>query len=86
MPGPRYGAKRPVFVLGRSTPGFQEGAGKYMVHFADNRPQPGGPIVDASEFTFYSGMSNIDFELQDGNPVAIAVRLRCRCRDPKAWV
>jgi hypothetical protein len=69
-----YGATRPVFVLGRNTPGFQDGTGHYMVHFADNRPQPGGPIVDASEFTFYSGMSNIDFELQDGNPAAIAVR------------
>jgi sugar lactone lactonase YvrE len=69
-----YGPKRPVFVLGRNTPGFQEGPGRYMVHFADNRPQPGGPIVDATEFTFYSGMSNIDFELQDGNPAAVAVR------------
>ena len=45
-----------------------------MVHFADNRPDPGAPIVDATEFTFFSGMSNIDFELQDGNPAAIAVR------------
>ena len=69
-----YGAKRPVFVLGRNTPGFQEGSGRYMLHFADNRPQAGGPIVDASEFTFYSGASNIDFELQDGNPAAIAIR------------
>jgi len=69
-----YGARRPVFVLGRNTPGFQEGSGRYMLHFADNRPQPGGPIVDASEFTFYSGASNIDFELQDGNPAAIAIR------------
>ena len=69
-----YGATRPVFVLARDTPGFQEGTGRYMVHFADNRPEPGGPIVDATEFTFYSGMSNIDFELQDGNPAAIAVR------------
>src|SRR5438067_1760377 len=69
-----YGAKRPVFVLGRDTPGFQEGEGRYMIHFADNRPPAAGPIVDASEFTFYSGMSNIDFELQDGNPAAIAVR------------
>ena len=69
-----YGQKRPVFVLGRSTPGFQEGAGRYMIHFADNRPAAGGPIVDATEFTFYSGMSNIDFELQDGNPAAVAVR------------
>jgi hypothetical protein len=34
----------------------------------------GGPIVDATEFTFFSGMSNIDFELQEGNPAAIAIR------------
>jgi sugar lactone lactonase YvrE len=69
-----YGATRPVFVLAKNTPGFQEGTGRYMVHFADNRPDPGAPIVDATEFTFFSGMSNIDFELQDGNPAAIAVR------------
>ena len=69
-----YGNKRPVFVLGKSTPGYQEGERRYMIHFADNRPDPDGPIVDASEFTFFSGMSNIDFELQDGNPAAIAVR------------
>ncbi len=69
-----YGAHRPVFVLGRNTPGFQDGAGHYMVHFADNRPQAGGPLVDASEFTFYSGMSNIDFELQEGNAAAVAIR------------
>jgi sugar lactone lactonase YvrE len=69
-----YGATRPVFVLARDTPGFQEGTGRYMVHFADNRPEPGAPIFDATEFTFFSGMSNIDFELQDGNPAAIAVR------------
>src|ERR1017187_4023656 len=69
-----YGAKRPVFVLGRNTPGFQEGTGRYMIHFADNRPQAGGPIVDASEFTFYSGMNNIDFEMEDGNPAAVAIR------------
>jgi hypothetical protein len=69
-----YGKNRPVFVLGRNTPGFQEGTCRYMIHFADSRPQAGGPIVDASEFTFYSGMNNIDFELQDGNPAAIAIR------------
>jgi sugar lactone lactonase YvrE len=69
-----YGATRPVFVLGKDTPGFQEGTGRYMVHFADNRPDPGAPIVDATEFTFFSGMSNIDFELQEGNPAAVAIR------------
>src|SRR5262249_43539631 len=33
-----YGKKRPVFVLGRNTPGFQEGSGRYLIHFADSRP------------------------------------------------
>jgi sugar lactone lactonase YvrE len=77
-----YGENRPVFVLGKDTPGFQEatgkypheGTGKYMVHFAGNRPRGNGPLVDASEVSFYSGMSNIDFEMQDGNPAAIAIR------------
>ncbi len=68
-----YGRKRPVFVLAKDTPGFQEGS-KYMVHFADTRPQQGRPFSDATEMTFYSGMSNIDFEMQEGNPAAIAVR------------
>jgi hypothetical protein len=69
-----YGEHRPVFVLGPNTPGFQEGTGNYMLWFADNRPAAGGPLVDASEFTFYSGLSNIDFDLREGNPAAVAVR------------
>ena len=69
-----YGEHRPVLLLGPNTPGFQEGTGHYMVWFADNRPAAGGPVVDASEFTFYSGMSNIDFDLREGNPAAVAVR------------
>jgi len=69
-----YGQERPVFVLGKDTPGFQEGTGKYMVHFADRRPRGNTPFSDGTEMTFYSGMSNIDFEIQDGNPAAIAVR------------
>ncbi len=69
-----YGQKRPVFVLGKDTPGFQEGTGRYMVHFADYRPLQGRPFSDASEMTFYSGMSNIDFEIEEGNPAAIGIR------------
>jgi hypothetical protein len=69
-----YGEHRPVLVLGPNTPGFQQGSGHYMVAFADRRPPAGSPVVDASEFTFYSGMSNIDFELQNGNPAAVAIR------------
>src|SRR5512139_3803642 len=46
-----YGSKRPVFVLGKSTPGFYEGQNKYMVHFADYRPQQGRPFSDGTELT-----------------------------------
>ena len=69
-----YGTKRPVFILGRNTPGFQEGANGYMLWFTDERTPAGQPIADASEFTFYSAVTNIDFELQEGNPAAVAVR------------
>jgi len=69
-----YGNRRPVFILGENTPGFQEGSGKYMVHFVGDRPEEGRPIRDANPGTFYSGMSNIDIEIQDGNPAAIGVR------------
>lgn len=69
-----FGARRPIFVLGRNTPGFAEGADRYMLWFADERPAAGQPIGDASEFTFYSALTNIDFELQEGNPAAVAIR------------
>jgi hypothetical protein len=74
-----YGTHRPVFVLGPNTPGFQEGheflgTGRYMLQFASRRPSQGEPVVDGNEFTFYSGINNIDFEIGPGNPAAIAVR------------
>ncbi len=69
-----YGRKRPVLVLGESTPGFQEGEGKYLVHFVSWRPRPGEPIRDGNPGTFYSAMSNVDVEIQAGNPAAIGVR------------
>ena len=74
-----YGAHRPVFILGANTPGFQQGheflgTGRYMLQFASRRPSAGEPVVDANEFTFYSGISNLDFEIGEGNPAAIAVR------------
>jgi sugar lactone lactonase YvrE len=85
-----YGTKRPVFVLGKDTPGFQKGIG-YMVLFTGGRPDvahrrrrrgeplagivpPNDLISDANPGTFYSAMSNIDFEIQDGNPAAIGIR------------
>ena len=64
----------PVFILGEKTPGFQEGEGKYLVHFVSDRPKNGMPIRDANPGTFYTGMSNIDIEIRDGNPAAIGIR------------
>jgi sugar lactone lactonase YvrE len=76
-----FGKNRPVFVLGPNTPGFQEpgrgwpfGDGKYMIHFANGRQ--GNNIVDASEMDFNSAMSNIDFEVGEGNPSAVCVRFK----------
>ncbi len=78
-----YGARRPVFVLGANTPGFQQDSpdqnkgpngGCYMLWFTDERTPPGQPIADASEFTFFSALSNIDFEIGEGNPAAVAIR------------
>ena len=69
-----YGVTRPTFVLAANTPGFQKGP-VYMFFFAGGgRPQGGGVPRDASPGTFYSAMSNIDIEIQDGNPGAVGVR------------
>jgi len=70
-----YGSRRPVFILGPNTPGFQEGSGKYMVFFAGGRPRAAGePVRDGNPGTFYSAMANIDMEIRQGNPAAVAVR------------
>src|SRR5713226_5668819 len=83
-----FGTTRPVFLLGANTPGFQQGP-TYMVFFAGSRPgsaratqSPGGGTLpaanaappDANPGTFYSAMSNIDIEIQDGNPGAVGIR------------
>ena len=77
-----YGQSRPVLVLGARTPGYQQGP-TYMIFFAGGRPSadgaPHGPgektvLPDASPGTFYSAMSNIDFEIHEGNPGAVSIR------------
>jgi hypothetical protein len=88
-----YGPARPVFVLGKKTPGFQKEPAP-MVHFAGNipghhgqdgflfQPQAGPkarinfnePVRDANPGTFYSALSNVDFEIESGNPGAVCVR------------
>ena len=74
-----FGTQRPVLTLAANTPGYQTGhdflgTGRYMLQFASRKVPAGAEIVDANEFTFYSGLSNVDFEVGDGNPAAICVR------------
>ena len=76
-----YGALRPVLLVAPNTPYFQKSPA-YMVFFAGNHPVfPANPdsepeVHDANPGTFYSAMSNIDIEIQDGNPGAVGVRAR----------
>jgi len=70
-----YGKKRPVIVLGKNTPGFQEGEDKYLIHFVSDKPRRSGqPVADANAGTFYTGIRNINIEIEEGNPAAIAIR------------
>jgi hypothetical protein len=68
-----FGRTRPIFVLAANTPGFQQDPA-YMFFFAGARPRENEPPPDASPGTFYSAISNVDFEIGEGNPSAIAVR------------
>jgi hypothetical protein len=70
-----YGKTRPVIVLGANTAGFQQ-TPQYMIFFAGGRPGKDSSKAppDASPGTFYSALSNVDVEIQDGNPGAVAIR------------
>ena len=68
-----FGSTRPTFVLSANTSGFQQGPA-YVVFFAGARPRANQPPPDANPGTFYSAISNIDIEIQDGNPGAVGVR------------
>ena len=83
------GAKRPVFVLGPNTPGFQKGVGTMIVFTGDDQYAVGrvpvpvptvvgakGDVRDANSGTFYSALSNVDIEIGAGNPAAAGVRFR----------
>lgn len=71
-----FGPTRPIFLLGENTPGYQHGQERYMIFFRDRRPPVGEEPIDAQNTTFYSGIRNIDFEIREGNPAAIALRYR----------
>src|SRR5258706_2625366 len=75
-----YGKNRPLIMLAGNSPGFQQadsadkGKAKYMFWFIHNVPKPGQPVGDAGAGTFYSALSNVDLEIGEGNPAAVALR------------
>lgn len=75
-----YGKKRPLVFLAPNSPGFQteasedKGKAKYMFWFTGSLVRPGETPRDAGAGTFYSALSNIDLEIKNGNPYAVALR------------
>lgn len=83
------GARRPVLVLGDHTPGFDHGVATMVIFTGADQYQSGQVPVpvpsarpetaivrDANSGTFYSALSNVDFEMGKGNPAAAGVRMR----------
>ncbi len=83
------GPTRPTIVLGDNTAGFGAGVAamisfsgedQYLVGKAPVPPPTSVPyatnIFDATSSTFYSALSNVDFEIGEGNAGAVAVRFR----------
>jgi hypothetical protein len=75
-----YGNQRPLIVLGKNSPGYQEinpsdkGKANYMFWFTSRAVGEGQSPRDAGAGTFYSAISNIDLKIEDGNPQAVALR------------
>jgi len=56
------------------TPHEHSRAGNRIAFPPPGSVPPNDEVADANPNTFYSAMSNIDFEVGDGNPAAVAVR------------
>jgi len=75
-----YGDSRPVIILGDHSPGYQmednseEESEKYMMWFTGNTVTEENQPRDAGAGTFYSAVSNIDFRIEEENPIAVALR------------
>ena len=72
-PGFQKGMGVMVMFTGRG-PGEPTRAGGPIAFPPPGTVPPNPNIADANPNTFYSAMTNIDFEIGDGNPAAVAVR------------
>jgi hypothetical protein len=72
-PGFQKGLGVMVMFVG-ARPGGVYGNGVRVPFPPPGSVPPNSAIPDANSGTFYSAMSNIDFEIGDGNPAAVAIR------------
>jgi hypothetical protein len=83
------GATRPVILLADNAPGYGQGVAAMISFTGEDQYRvgevpvppptsvPANPnIYDATSSTFYSALSNVDFEIGQGNSGAVAVRFR----------
>ncbi|MBQ4540954.1 MAG: SMP-30/gluconolactonase/LRE family protein [Alistipes sp.] len=68
-----YGKERPEFILAKNSPAFQSEE-CWMFWFTGGLVTADRAPSDAGAGTFYSGVSNINFRIEKGNPMAIALR------------
>jgi hypothetical protein len=73
-PGYQKGIGLMVMFTHAARPGQLLPPGATRVAFPPPGQVPPGEVPDASPSTFYPAMSNIDFEIGNGNPAAIAIR------------
>ncbi len=75
-----YGKNRPEIILTKNSQGYQEavetdkGLANYMFWFTGGIVGEGRSPGDAGAGTFYSGITNINLRIEDGNPQAVALR------------
>ncbi len=72
-PGFQTGVGVMVMFTGARSRGASGSGSRVPFPPPDSVP-PNNAIADANSGTFYSAMSNIDFEIGDGNPAAVAIR------------
>jgi sugar lactone lactonase YvrE len=83
------GPTRPVLMLADKSPGFDKGVVTMVIFTGADQyatgpvpvPVPSAlpstpPVRDANSGTFYSALSNVNFEMGKGNPAAAGVRMR----------
>lgn len=68
-----YGKNRPEIVLAKNTPGFSTEKTS-MMWFTGGVVTDPAKVQDGNAGTFYSGISNVNFRIEKGNPMAIALR------------